>query len=558
MVSEPGFSPLRQEISLEAVVANTRLLVERAAPAELMAVVKADAYNHGAVECARAALAGGAAALGVATVGEALRLRDAGITAEILAWLWPPDDRMAVRRAVESGVDLAVPSLAHARAVCAQRIPARATVKVDTGMHRNGVDLEDLPVVLRELMAAPQVTVTGLMSHLACADDPADPTTDRQARVFREAIDCAEGLGLRGLKNHLSNSPALLTRPDLRFERVRPGIALFGVEPIPGEDHGLTPAMTWISSVATVRRLDAGEGVSYSLSWRAPRSTTVAVIPGGYADGIPRSYQGALEVAIGGRRYPQVGRVCMDQFLVDLGENPEGIRPGDEVRIVGPGTGGELTVEELGARAGTIGYEVLCQPRGRTRRIFTDGETWCATAEETRDFGAWLAGQVSAGDVVVLSGPVGAGKTTLTQGFARGLGVAGRVSSPTFTIAREHPSECGGPALIHVDAYRLLGEDLGGDPRGCREEGLNGRGGGSGEGLAPAAPVDPVAELDSLDLDSVLEESVVVMEWGAGLGQAVGETWWQVRLDRTRATLADPNSEARFISWSRRSGRAGE
>lgn len=377
---------LTARIDLGAIAHNTREIARRAAPARLMAVVKADGYNHGAVEVARTVVRHGAQELGVATLEEALRLRERGIEAPITAWLWFPEQD--ITQALCRGVRLVVTSPAHARALiralrrlaeavnAPEIFPYPTTVKVETGMHRSGVDPQDWDVVFSLLAECPLVRVTGLMSHLSCADEPENPATDEQAERFAQALDCARGHGLDVQVNHLCNSPGTLTRPDLHHEMVRVGVALYGLEPVAGRDHGLIPAMTWMARVLLVKPMREGEATSYGLTWRAPEDGFLAVIPAGYADGLPRSVQGHLEVTVRGQRYPQVGRVCMDQCLVWLGGNLHGVVPGDEAVIFGRGG---MSATELARRSGTINYEVVCAPRQRTRRVYVADE-----AEGTR------------------------------------------------------------------------------------------------------------------------------------------------------------------------------
>lgn len=359
---------LRTRVDLDAIAHNTRLIKDKVAPAALMAVVKADGYGHGAVAVARIMAAHGADAFGVATLSEAIELRESGIEAPILAWIWSPEQEVA--EALALGIELGVPSLAHARALVDAEVPARVSVKIDTGLHRSGVDPADLHEVLVLLRDTAHLTVTGLFSHLSCADEPTNPETDRQAERFRQAIDRARELGLDLPVNHLCNSPGALTRPDLHFDQVRVGLALYGLEPIAGLDHGLRPAMTWSGTITVVKPIAPGEGTSYGLTWQAAESGWLAVVPCGYADGLPRSFQGHLRVGVGGKWYPQVGRVCMDQIVIDLGDNPYDVRPGDEAVIFGEGG---MSATELADAVGTINYEIICLPAGRTRRSLEGG-----------------------------------------------------------------------------------------------------------------------------------------------------------------------------------------
>jgi len=333
-------------IDLDAIEHNSRVLVNAARGARVMAVVKADAYGHGAVPVSLAALRGGADALGVTTIAEALELREAGIDAEILAWLYSAGDD--VRAALEAGVDLAIPAPDHLDTVldAARRtgLRARVTPKIDTGLARSGISLGDWPAVLERLVAASEeglVEVTGLMAHFAHADDPGNPVIDLQVARLHECVARARERGLACPVNHHANSAATLSRPGDGFEMVRPGIALYGLSPVPGLGAELVPAMTFAAEVLMVKRIPTGQGVSYGHTWIAPHDTTVALVAAGYADGVWRLLSGRLDVSIGGRRYPNVGRVCMDQFVVDLGPDPDtAVRAGDTAVLFGTGADG--------------------------------------------------------------------------------------------------------------------------------------------------------------------------------------------------------------------------
>lgn len=358
-------------IDLDAIAHNTRLLKELAAPAQLMCVVKADGYNHGAIESATVMAENGADQFGVATLAEALQLRAGGIELPILCWIWSPEQDF--QQAIAADIDLAVVSVAHAEAIvaAAEQTTVRVTIKVDTGLHRSGVPPTDWERVFRLLVSAPNVIVTGLMSHLACADDPADPMTDMQAEAFQAAIELARECGLNPQVNHLCNSPGTLTRPDLHFDMVRPGLALYGLEPVMGITHNLRPAMRWVGRVTVVKPISRGDGVSYGMTWRAERDGQIAVVPAGYADGLSRNAQGQVEVTIGGHRYQQIGRICMDQFVIDLQDNPHQVHAGDAAIIFGPGG---MSATELAQRIDDINYAVVCRPTGRTVRSFESGE----------------------------------------------------------------------------------------------------------------------------------------------------------------------------------------
>jgi alanine racemase len=367
-------------IDLDAIAHNVRLLCEHAGDAAVMAVVKADAYNHGAAAVARTALASGAAELGVTTVEEALELRAAGIDAPILSWLHTPDTDFTA--AIAAGIELSVSSPRHLGSVVAAAralgSTATVTLKVDTGLGRNGVSPFELEDTLRDLARAEAegaVRLRGMFSHLAHADEPHHPMIDTQAARLEHAVAEARRVGLRPELVHLANSAAVLTRPDLRFDMVRPGIAIYGLSPVPElGGFGLRPAMTLRARVALVKKIAAGEGVSYGHTWIAPRDTTVALLPVGYADGIPRALGGRFEVQIGGRRHPQIGRVCMDQVVVDLGPDPAGIAEGDVAVLFGSGDDGEPVAQDWADALDTIHYEVVTGVRGRIVRGFTGRE----------------------------------------------------------------------------------------------------------------------------------------------------------------------------------------
>jgi len=363
-------------VDLDAIAHNVRLLREHAGSAQVMAVVKADGYGHGGVEVGRAALAAGAAELGVATIDEALALRRGGITAPVLAWLHPPGTDFAP--ALQADVQIALSSVRQLRelldAVDLTGRTATITVKVDTGLNRNGVSAADYPAMLAGLQRAQAeeaIQVRGIMSHLAHGDDPDNPVNDLQAQRLKDMRTQAGDQGVRFELMHVSNSPAAMTRPDLAYDMVRPGIAVYGQTPIPElGDMGLRPAMTLKCPVALVRSVRAGEGVSYGHTWIADRDTTLALLPIGYADGVFRALSGRIDVLINGRLRRSVGRICMDQFVVDLGPGRSGVAEGDNAILFGPGTQGEPTAQDWAELLGTINYEVVTSPRGRVVRTY--------------------------------------------------------------------------------------------------------------------------------------------------------------------------------------------
>ena len=363
-------------VDLDAIAHNVRLLREHAGSAQVMAVVKADGYGHGAVQVGRTALAAGAAELGVATIGEALALRSEGISSPVLAWLHPPGADFGP--ALQADVQIAVSSLRQLgellEAVERTGRTATVTVKVDTGLSRNGVSATEYPQMLpalRRAQADGALRLRGIMSHLVHGDDPANQFNDLQAQRLTDMVAKAKEQSVSFEIVHLCNSPAAMTRPDLAFDMVRPGIAVYGQTPIPERgDMGLRPAMTLKCPVALVRSVRAGDGVSYGHTWIAERDTNLALLPVGYADGVFRMLSGRIDVLINGRPRRSVGRICMDQFVVDLGPGELDVAEGDDAILFGPGTQGESTAQDWADLLGTINYEVVTSPRGRITRTY--------------------------------------------------------------------------------------------------------------------------------------------------------------------------------------------
>jgi alanine racemase len=363
-------------VDLDAIAHNVPLLREHAGSAQVMAVVKADGYGHGAVAVGRAALAAGAAELGVATIDEALALRRDGIDSPVLAWLHAPGADFGP--ALEADVQVAVSSVRQLGEVldAVERTgrTATITVKVDTGLSRNGVSAAEYPkvlTVLRRAQADGAIRLRGIMSHLVHGDDPDNQFNDLQAQRLTDMAAHAREQGVHYEIVHLSNSPAAMTRPDLAFDMVRPGIAVYGQTPIPERgDMGLRPAMTLKCPVALVRSVRAGDGVSYGHIWIAERDTTLALLPIGYADGVFRTLSGRIDVLINGRPRRSVGRICMDQFVVDLGPGETDVAEGDDAILFGPGTQGEPTAQDWAELLGTINYEIVTSPRGRVTRTY--------------------------------------------------------------------------------------------------------------------------------------------------------------------------------------------
>jgi alanine racemase len=347
-------------VDLDAIRHNVALLSTRASGAVTMAVVKADGYGHGALPVARAALEAGATWLGSCSLAEALDLRAGGITAPILSWLDVPETDLA--RGVEADVDLSASSAGELAAIVDGARKAgrtgRVHLKIDTGLSRNGCQPRDWPDLVDAAAKAQSdghVEVVAVWSHLACADDPGHPANNLQAARFADAYEVATQAGLHPMR-HLANSAATLDRPDLHFDMVRVGIAMYGLNPLPYREN-LRPAMTFRSSVALTKRIDAGESVSYGQTWTAEDDTTLALVPVGYADGVSRGLSNRMDVWLAGKRRPIVGRVCMDQIVVDCGDDV--IAPGNEVVLFGDGTRGEPTATEWADVLGTIDYEIV-------------------------------------------------------------------------------------------------------------------------------------------------------------------------------------------------------
>lgn len=362
-------------IDLDAIRANVARL-SASTPAAVMAVVKADGYGHGLVPSARAALAGGASWLGTATIDEALALRAAGIDAPCLAWLWTPGEHDTVRAAVAADLDLSVSSTWQLAAVqtAARELGRRANVhlKIDTGLSRNGATQADWPDLLRATAAAEEIEPVGIWSHFAYADEPGHPTIGKQLVAFRDAVDVAATHGITPRLRHIANSAATLTLPEAHFDLVRPGIAVYGLSPVPRHgDFGLVPAMTLRASLALVKQVPAGSGVSYGHVYTTKQDTTLALVPLGYADGIPRNATNVGPVSIAGRRFTISGRVCMDQFVVDVGNHR--VDEHDPAILFGPGRDGEPLAQDWADATGTIHYEIVTRIGPRVRRIYTGG-----------------------------------------------------------------------------------------------------------------------------------------------------------------------------------------
>ena len=404
MSGPPRYRPAWVEVDLDAVRHNAALLARLVAPARLCAVVKADAYGHGAPEVAKAAVEGGASLVAVALVEEGVALRAAGVLGEALLLSEPPAPALeeVVRQRLTPTLYRREGITATSRADAGVGRPVAVQLKVDTGMHRVGADPESLLELARAVEADPALELAGLWTHLAVAEDPDDPFTDEQLARFEKARGELAGAGIAPGTLHVANSAGAIAHPAARYDLVRCGIALYGHLPSPVLDRhlagglaslglcagpgpgraatggdpatpagaapvrlasspaGLRPVLSWKAQVHLVRHLEAGERPSYGRTYELARPGMVGVVPVGYHDGVPRAYgRAGGEVLIGGRRRRLAGTVTMDQVLVDLGDDTS-VRPGDEVVLIGRQAEEEITVPEWAERLGTIPHEVLC------------------------------------------------------------------------------------------------------------------------------------------------------------------------------------------------------
>ena len=365
------------EIDLAAFRSNVSTL-QRHASVPVMVIVKADGYGHGMLECAREARTAGAEWLGVATPTEALQLREAGDTGPLLAWLYGVDEDLAPL--VAADVDLSAQSvdqigrLVAAAAMTERR--ARVHLKIDTGLSRNGApsyEWQQVCAIAADAEHSGAIEVVGIWSHLAAADEPGHPSVPLQIQAFQQAYEQARAAGLEPTLRHLSNSAGALVVPEARLDLVRVGIAAYGIDPAPGiaalAGVTLRPVMRLRAQLVNVKRISEGAGVSYGWTWTAQAPTTVGLVPLGYGDGIPRHAGNRALVGWSGTRVPIRGRICMDQFVVELGAGRVA-EPGDDVIVFGPGDHGEPTAGEWAAWCDTIGYEIVTRIGTRVPRRY--------------------------------------------------------------------------------------------------------------------------------------------------------------------------------------------
>jgi len=366
--------PTFVEVKLDEIGHNVTELRRLAPAANLMAVVKADGYGHGAIQVAQTALEAGAAWLGVATLEEGVELRKAGITAPILVFGFIPAaqaDTLVLYelRATVFHLDLAR-SLAQWGRALMRRIPIH--IKVDSGMGRVGVGVVEALAFVEQVATIGQVEIEGLYTHLAVADEPHNPFTAKQLERFDDLVTQLRDKGIHPSIRHACNSAGLMLHPAGHYELVRAGIALYGLKPDPSVDWpaDLHPALTWRTRIGMIKTVEAGTPISYGCTYRAAGRERIASLPVGYADGYFRLLSNRGEVLIGGRRCPIVGRVCMDQTLVRL---PDGLKAavGDEVVLIGAQGNDQIPADEIAGLIGTINYEVTCAINKRVPRVYS-------------------------------------------------------------------------------------------------------------------------------------------------------------------------------------------
>ena len=359
-------------IDLDAIVHNYRLMLSRT-DALILPVIKANAYGHGMVEVARVLEAADCGGFAVADVSEALELRDAGITAALLAWLHDPEDDFV--EAVKRDVDLGIANIDQLnKALRAAEVSgqiAHLHLKVDTGLGRNGATEAEWDALLEATKAAiatGRVEVVGIFSHLSSTGENEDRA---QISKFKKALDRAKQIGVEYELAHLTASDGSLSFPDAHFDMIRVGIAMYGLDPFSAHrssEYGFKPAMTASAKVVQTKRVPAGQGVSYGYLHTTEKETTLALVPVGYAEGLPRNATGKATVWLNGKTYPILGRIAMDQFVLDVGD--DAVSVGDEVVLFGDPAKGHPSVDDLADAADTINYEIVTRMGGRFKRVY--------------------------------------------------------------------------------------------------------------------------------------------------------------------------------------------
>lgn len=364
--------PVWAEIDLEALRHNIRTLDALAGRAEVIGVVKGYAYGHGNPASARAMLQGGATRLGVARVAEAIHLREAGFDVPVHLFTEPPPE--AAGALIELGVTATVYTSSFARALSEAAtvagVQAPVHMKIDTGMHRVGLQPEDAEDAVGLLRSLPGIEIEGVWSHFAVADEPDHPFNAKQLNLFNELTERIEGSGVPIRFRHMANSAAVMSMPASHFDLVRCGIASYGLWPGPAlaGTADLRPALSLRGRVNLAKQVTAGERLSYGLRYEMPETRRVVTVPVGYADGYDRRLSGAADVIIRGRRHRVSGTVCMDQFMVDVGDSEA--EPGDIATLIGADGDERVSAEELAEQIGTINYEVTTRIPSRVPRVY--------------------------------------------------------------------------------------------------------------------------------------------------------------------------------------------
>lgn len=383
-------------VDLSAISDNVQALKNHTRAPFFMAVVKGNAYGHGLVEVARTAVAAGADWLGTAQLGEAVTLRQAGITAPILSWLYLASQTSdAITAALDNDVDVSLGSVPQLEvlAAAARRLgrPAVVHLELDSGLSRGGARMEDWAELVARARRAEldgTLRVRGIWTHLAWADVPAHPGNASAVAEFEKAVRMAEDAGLTPQLRHVSSSANILERPEFHFDMVRAGLAVYGLAPadhlVPA-DFGLRPALSVTAPLVMVKKVPAGTGISYEHQAITHESRCLGLIPLGYADGIPKGISGRAVVSIGGRRVPVIGKVCMDQFMVDLGPDATGIEVGNTAVLFGDPAAGAAGADDWGAAIGSHGDEIINRIAPRLPRSYAGG-TAAAAAYECRDY----------------------------------------------------------------------------------------------------------------------------------------------------------------------------
>lgn len=373
MMNEIG-RPTIAEIDLGALRANYRALKAYTNGAQIMAVVKADAYGHGAIEVARVLGGDGCAHFGVATVEEARELRRSGIDGRIYllgGFFADQAEEIVALNLTPAIFDLSLVAPLALNAAKFGRTPFPVHLEIDTGAARLGIAPTDLAALVELLRAAPALEAEGACTLLANAADPASPITERQLTVFKDAVAMLQAAGFRLRVNHVANSAAMVLREDAHFNLMRPGLAVYGLPPVQAvrDKVDLRPVMTFKTRLMQIKRVSAGSGVSYGHTFIAPRESVIGVMAVGYADGYRRGFQHGGEVLVRGHRAPVIGAVCMDLTMADVTDIP-GVRIGDEAILWGGAGEAMISVNDVARLAQTISYELLCTVGRRVPRVY--------------------------------------------------------------------------------------------------------------------------------------------------------------------------------------------